>query len=1588
MANGHSTRTAGRLAFFATLVVIGAAGILHWGKPGIESAAFTAPVLAAATPCTHDAHSQLYHQHDGEAMHHHEHAAVDPIAIPARGRAHEVCLGGDAVKSFFILDEVVIGPAVSERDRDFEKLLVDLGLSIVRREPELGALVARHSGTRRIEAVVEQLERAPQIAWAEPNYVATVSQCNHSPFFTGADPVGKINAKVFESLGVAQAWELTRGREEIVIAVLDSGVDPAHEDLAGVLLPGKDFVNGDQDANDDAGHGTGIAGLIGARADGKTGIDGLAPGCRILPVKVADRGGKASFADLASGIVWAVNRGARVLNISLGSRTGSQVLAKAVRWALDQGAVVVAAAGNDNTNQVHYPAAYAGVIAVGALSPDGTVSSVTNLSPRIDVAAPGEKMISTLPTNFYRPVSGTSTSAALVSASAGLLLSLNPELTPAQVRQALRASAAPIECLAPVADLFGFGRLDLPRLLARRSGSLRDLAIAAVRALPEQPRTGEVVHVEIDVVNAGAVATAAPAPKLAGANGIQTRFPSFEEETLQPGERRTYVYTLLASAPVRLVASVEDGAEDEEAARNNQSTLVITPVDRDLAALKLVDMGMTEPAARAEEIRFRYSVRNTGNVPLRGVRLQGTLDGSDLPGAAAPIDLAVGETASADFAWTVPTPAPSGTRFFRARYASADGGAPVERPWTFILGNNHDGKELDPLYQQSGDVDIIADAPHRIAAGRSYLPLLVFVPSRGTAAAGPVLVLDRVTVTAKDDPAYTSPGTVVYDDSAMLGGVIEPEIAAAGLVQVDEDGAEVLRPDGSKNLNLFKDAAQTMNGRHAILRIPRAALGIAAMPSAPVKKYFQVDIHWKFYTLAGAAIPVKTGLQRWTLMSEFGVGKLPSLPGANHYYDTHNHTIAEWYQAVEVEPFAPMQAYGGPIQMIRESAYAIGLIDDPSDTHGKVVTTDHNAFYKNPLETDVNGPLHRPPFGPTSPAKSVGADGTIKSEFARMRELFGPACGEEIAFSQDIYFSGYPIPIGAHMLGYRGAQVPGTWHGGSMVSLALGEGAPLYLDTILKSMTKAHPDNTGAFSFAAHPYSMQGWFGDSMDKSIGVKPIYRNYDYVSEGSPNFVFRGLQIYNGYDAGSVPGEAIDFKAMNPWVHEGWTGGPGWDRELQIGLRNWHEMMSKTMSWAFYDKLGKKFIRKLYVSAGSDAHGNFNFSSSRLATLIPMPATFGMTRSSFGSCRSYVFTEGKAGATFGEKAMQALADGNHVATDGPVVNFSMDAEGRYDSVKQMWHDKSSARENADGKMGGGGAYGGEGTMLVKRGSPEMHFGWRWANNADFGSAGGALSSVLVYRTSDGDANPTQDRPYGTSFEKVVKGRGSLATGTADADLSEKVNGTEEGLVSKVSCYSLAAFTGSNPDVTPIAGSEHRCYTNPVWAIPYDVETTVTAVNSSLKQIDAGKLIVKFTFDLSMMPTAYKIGVKKLGAGGTTSDKSAAPITLCSPLGVWGTNFVTGADFAVLTVKNDAPIALSGDEYPTAGKYAFMVYFMDPPKDVNGNVLHSIATTFTVDKPVAAKKCFVEATRTGSALPTLPTGALALVLLLAAFVGRRRVA
>ncbi|WP_282704202.1 type VII secretion-associated serine protease mycosin [Streptomyces sp. CC219B] len=262
-----------------------------------------------------------------------------------------------------------------------------------------------------------------------------------------------------EAMHTQEAWQTTKG-EGVTVAVLDTGVDDEHPDLAGNVLAGKDLVGFGAQRGDRAWarHGTAMAGIIAGHGHGYAGADGvmgIAPEAKILPVRVILEDGDSARAKartsrgnaLADGIRWAADHGADVINLSLGDDSKSahpeSAEDEAVQYALEKGVVVVASAGNggEKGDRISYPAAYPGVIAATAVDKFGTRASFSTRRWYATVSAPGVDVVIADPDRKYYEGWGTSAAAAFVSGAAALVKSAHPDLTPAQIKTLLEDTA-------------------------------------------------------------------------------------------------------------------------------------------------------------------------------------------------------------------------------------------------------------------------------------------------------------------------------------------------------------------------------------------------------------------------------------------------------------------------------------------------------------------------------------------------------------------------------------------------------------------------------------------------------------------------------------------------------------------------------------------------------------------------------------------------------------------------------------------------------------------------------------------------------------------------------------------------------------------------------------------------------------------------------------------------------------------------------------------------------------------------------------------------------------------------------------------
>ena len=339
-----------------------------------------------------------------------------------------------------------------------------------------------------------------EIEYIQPNYI------NKMHFYPN-DP--RFESQFLELVNAEQAWDISTGSNNLIIAIIDSGCHFEHEDLqTNILINAReipdngidddnngyiddwrgwdfsdapelseialgDYLDQDNDAEDENNHGTHVAGIIAADSDNSIGITGICHNASMLVVRAGFRTtqgtGYLQDDDCASAIVYAANMGASLINISWGDQTFSQVISDACQYAFDNGSIIVASAGNDPQPGVSYPARLGTTICVGAVDEDKNLGGFSSYGPEIDVVAPGSEILSTYsvddPLLKYNVMSGTSMAAPFVTGALGLLLSESPELTFEEVKSRLYLSSEDLGTTG-FDNYFGMGLLDIHALLS------------------------------------------------------------------------------------------------------------------------------------------------------------------------------------------------------------------------------------------------------------------------------------------------------------------------------------------------------------------------------------------------------------------------------------------------------------------------------------------------------------------------------------------------------------------------------------------------------------------------------------------------------------------------------------------------------------------------------------------------------------------------------------------------------------------------------------------------------------------------------------------------------------------------------------------------------------------------------------------------------------------------------------------------------------------------------------------------------------------------------------------------------------------
>ena len=326
-----------------------------------------------------------------------------------------------------------------------------------------------------VSEMIEKYSIISEVEFAEPNrvYHALISplMIPTDSYYSRQWALPKIEAPA--------AWDIKTRGKDIIVAIVDTGVDLYHPDLENQLVWGYDFVNDDFDPMDDCGHGTHCAGIAAAEANNGIGVAGLSWDAKIMPIKVLNAEGSGGEFDIAHGIIWAAYNGADVVSLSIGGYSPSYTIKDAIDYAYSGGCLVIAAVGNDNIAQPMYPAAYENVIAVSATNKDDGKAYYSNYGSYIDVSAPGGEMsyyhdergiLSTMPTYHvtlndegysedYDYLQGTSMACPYVAGLAAFALSRSSHLNNEDVKKFIQDYADDLGN----SQYFGSGRINAYR---------------------------------------------------------------------------------------------------------------------------------------------------------------------------------------------------------------------------------------------------------------------------------------------------------------------------------------------------------------------------------------------------------------------------------------------------------------------------------------------------------------------------------------------------------------------------------------------------------------------------------------------------------------------------------------------------------------------------------------------------------------------------------------------------------------------------------------------------------------------------------------------------------------------------------------------------------------------------------------------------------------------------------------------------------------------------------------------------------------------------------------------------------------------
>ncbi|NUN48722.1 MAG: S8 family serine peptidase [Candidatus Brocadiae bacterium] len=1447
--------------------------------------------------------------------------------------------------------------------------------------------------------------------------------------------------------------------EQLIIAVLDTGVDATHKDLADAVLPGWNVLDGSDDTKDRIGHGTAVAGLIAAHGDGRGAMKGIAPGVRILPVKVVSDSSGDTFAPMLSiGIEYALKQGARIICIPLGAPRGSASLKEALDRCQEQGVLVVAAAGIASGTQDYWPAAHPWAVSCTASSgtvlsdrdgmPSHSVTAVStraNLTPKTELAGDPSSQ-STRPGDSYGPLEGTSAVAARAAGVAARIWLADPKLTAGEVRRIL-VDSGPRIGTPNFQNVYRTTVLDLEAALACADAGKPDLGVRSAILRPYPWHPGEKRLAEAVVTNCGR-------RKAGGKLAVDIdRKYTFDIPELEPGATQRIEFEIPAEATLdggRARVSVEN-VPGEGNASNNVLHISVAERPRDGVAVMVQSAGVESMGVEPGKAKVWAVIRNleTSEELPADVSLK-TSNGR----WSRPVRIAAGGETRVEADWDLP-----------------EGSSDILEVTVEVKGKQTDATrtgvllEDGPVTLQYADVwdrdEIIFDMPWAVIEGRTEIPLLVFVPETKNVG----MAIDGVWL--KDIKVWRSGSATIhgFTPTRFYWGQGETPIYGASADILS--GRDTSAADGAGGAweKFSSVPVESETGEHLsqveVRRVkPAGIVGFINYPSwhriirvpmadPATNMYFTaraVASYFRFRPPSESAGFPSIDQDDITIkvMRVQTVKPMPMLSKDGKYWDTHVHTAAEYSTQIA----DPRLAWGGPPRMLAWTAYSLGMIDSPDAAalRDKVITTDHNCFF-----SDQDVPQF-PPFRSAPP----------DMEYRRLRELMGLRTGAQ---EVSMYRAGALGP-GPHALVYEHhSHFPGPWFGDRSQLDFLKSSMP-YLDDALHLIAKgiigriqesravklgldlarriwagggdeeewtsleqeirdestqgelsagfkvkaatrlalclSHPDRvkqirreldlclknaqvsqvpnvnsqehvleqmkgSRAHAYAAHPTNgMFAWTPLEIEQWLNAHPSTRKLSATRDGQ--FMTSGLQIWNDPKKKCAHlRHSEDLFFINPWsaMHDRYD----WHAELSTGFMLHTRMARAGMQYAFDDDPDRgTFIRKVYFSAGSDAHGDFNFSTGVTASIMshhgiePFMMLFGSGSGAeaydgaYAKCRTYAL-----GGTIDD-----LYHGRTAVTDGPLLDVRIDSDLRFEigpatpgSTERvwLWHDKWDAAEKGrddDGLVGGDGAFDGLRTAAVRRGCGHVVANLRAATAETWG---GRLTQVDAYWWDR--ETPARFRTPRDVFEymewaaaegkrKRVEVNELVPSQEIDAFDREKA----VRLNLQPTCTGAVMLGGFSTPFERYHPDSNQCFTNPVWFTTVDIKPQIQQVRKEGGKavIPAKKLNVRFRTDISMQRgLTSRVFIQQLDSNGD----SCGPRIPLAPAGPWR-DLTDPKDPAKVLMKsclmdafNDAPVPIVEPWYPRDGVTTWVVVLADVV-DANGNRLNEVADTFAASVPV----------------------------------------